>query len=113
MKQSKPGVLTIVLAHLSIMLWPPATTAAMARHEIKKQAFGMTDSGEPVEIYTLTNANGMEARIMTYGGTVVSLKTPDRHGTLGDVVLGYDLSNCNISDEVEQPKVRRSKVSGS
>ena len=72
------------------MLWPPATTAAMARHEIKKQAFGMTDSGEPVELYTLTNANGMEARIMTYGGTVVSLKTPDRHGKLGDVALGYE-----------------------
>ena len=90
MKQSKPGVLSIVLAHLSIMLWLPATTAAMARHEIKKQAFGMTDSGEPVEIYTLTNANGMEARIMSYGGTVVSLKAPDRHGKLGDVVLGYE-----------------------
>jgi len=72
------------------MLWLPATTAAMARHEIKKQAFGMTDSGEPVEIYTLTNANGMEARIMSYGGTVVSLKAPDRHGKLGDVVLGYE-----------------------
>jgi aldose 1-epimerase len=89
-KQSKTGVLTIVLAHLITMLWTPTTTAAMVRPEIKKQAFGMTDSGEPVEIYTLTNANGLEARIMTYGGTVVSLKVPDRHGKLGDVVLGYE-----------------------
>src|SRR6266536_1980373 len=62
----------------------------MVTPEIKKQAFGMTDSGEPVEIYTFTNANGLEARIMTYGGAVVSLKVPDRHGKLGDVVLGYD-----------------------
>lgn len=50
----------------------------------------MTESGEQVELYTLTNANGVEARIMTYGGTVVSLKVPDRNGKLGDVVLGYD-----------------------
>jgi aldose 1-epimerase len=32
----------------------------------------------------------MEATIMTYGGIVTSLKVPDRRGTLGDVVLGYD-----------------------
>ena len=50
----------------------------------------MTESREAVELYTLTNANGMEARIMTYGGAVVSLKVPDRNGKLGDVVLGYE-----------------------
>lgn len=72
------------------MLWKPEKTIAMVRPEIKKQAFGMTESGEPVELYALTNANGMEAHIMTYGGTVVSLKVPDRHGKLGDVVLGYE-----------------------
>jgi aldose 1-epimerase len=32
----------------------------------------------------------MEARILNYGGIVVSLKGPDRHGNLGDVVLGHD-----------------------
>lgn len=62
----------------------------MVRPEIKKQTFGMTASQEPVYLYTLTNANGLEARIMTYGATVVSLKVPDRQGKLADVVLGYD-----------------------
>ena len=62
----------------------------MVRPEIKKQAFGKTASQEPVELYTLSNASGVEARIMTYGGTVVSLKVPDRRGKLGDVVLGYE-----------------------
>ncbi|HJZ66944.1 MAG TPA: aldose epimerase family protein [Blastocatellia bacterium] len=62
----------------------------MAKPGIKKQAFGKTAKQESVELYTLTNVNGMEARIMTYGGTVVSLKVPDRTGKLGDVVLGYD-----------------------
>jgi aldose 1-epimerase len=44
----------------------------------------------PVAIYTLRNRKGMEARIMTYGGIVQSLKVPDKNGKLGDVVLGYD-----------------------
>ena len=43
-----------------------------------------------MDIYTLRNAKGAEARIITYGGIVVSLKVPDRNGELGDVVLGYD-----------------------
>jgi len=50
----------------------------------------MTTDGEPVELYTLTNYKGMEARIMTYGGTVISLKVPDRNGKIGDIVLGYE-----------------------
>ena len=52
--------------------------------------FGSTPAGDPVELYTLTNARGMELRVMTYGGIIVSLKVPDRQGTPGDVVLGYD-----------------------
>jgi len=46
--------------------------------------------GQPVDLYTLRNANGAEATIITYGGTVTTLKMPDRNGNLGDVVLGYD-----------------------
>jgi len=57
---------------------------------VTKQSFGQTPDGQAVDLYTLTNANGMEARIMTYGGILVSLKVPDRSGKLGDVVLGYD-----------------------
>ncbi|HKI70504.1 MAG TPA: galactose-1-epimerase, partial [Verrucomicrobiae bacterium] len=46
--------------------------------------------GRKVEIYALRNSRGMEARILTYGGIVQSLKVPDRNGYLGDVVLGYN-----------------------
>jgi aldose 1-epimerase len=89
-RQSKSVFLAIILALFTVLVWRPETTTAMVRPEIKKQAFGMTASQEAVELYTLSNGNGMEARIMTYGGTVVSLKVPDRHGKLGDVVLGYE-----------------------
>jgi aldose 1-epimerase len=57
---------------------------------IDKQPFGTMATGEPVDIYTLRNDNGAEARIMTYGGIVVSLKMPDKNGHFDDVVLGYD-----------------------
>jgi len=57
---------------------------------LKKEDFGKTTDGQSVELYTLTNANGVEARIITYGGIVVSLRTPDRKGKLDDIVLGFD-----------------------
>ncbi len=64
-------------------------TAAAAAPATKAD-FGKTKEGTPVEIFTLTNAKGMEAKIMTYGGIVVSLKAPDRTGAMADIVLGFD-----------------------
>ena len=61
-----------------------------AKPTITMVSFGRTASGRLVEIYTLTNSKGAEARIMTYGGTIVSLKMPDRNGKLADIVLGFD-----------------------
>jgi aldose 1-epimerase len=52
--------------------------------------FGKTPEGVAVQIYTLTNKKGVQARITNYGGIVVSLKTPDRKGAMADVVLGFD-----------------------
>lgn len=57
---------------------------------IVRRPFGQTSDGEAVELYTLTNANGMEVAITTYGGIVVSLTAPDRDGHYADVVLGFD-----------------------
>lgn len=61
-----------------------------AQMSTDKQAFGNTADGTPVDLYTLINAHGLEAKITNYGGIVVSLMVPDRHGKLGDVVLGYN-----------------------
>jgi aldose 1-epimerase len=68
-------------------------TQAFAQKEtskVKKQAYGKMPNGPAVELYTLTNAKGMQAGIITYGGTVVSLTAPDRNGKYADVVLGMD-----------------------
>jgi aldose 1-epimerase len=56
---------------------------------IRTESFGQVD-GRQVELYTLTNRRGAEAKITNYGATVVSLKVPDREGRFDDVLLGYD-----------------------
>jgi len=57
---------------------------------IEKKAFGKTEDGKEVDLYTLTNDNGLKAQITNYGGIVTSLQVPDRDGNLGDIVSGYD-----------------------
>ena len=52
--------------------------------------FGKTRDGVAVSIYTVTNKNGVVARITNYGGILVSLQTPDRKGQMADIVLGFD-----------------------
>ena len=46
--------------------------------------------GHGMDLYTLKNRYGMEVKITNFGGTVVSLKAPDRSGKLADVVLGFN-----------------------
>lgn len=61
-----------------------------AKMDIQRQTFGKMSDGTEVELYTLTNGNGVRAGIMTYGAIVVSLEVPDSKGKLGDIVLGFD-----------------------
>ena len=62
----------------------------MVQASTKKDSFGKTPNGQNIDLFTLTNTRGLEARIMTYGGILVSLKVPDRNGHLDDIVLGFD-----------------------
>ncbi|MFA9396981.1 MAG: aldose epimerase family protein [Clostridiaceae bacterium] len=57
---------------------------------IIKEVYGKTSKGEEANIYTLSNKNGMKAKITNYGAIVQSLFVPDRNGVCEDVVLGYD-----------------------
>ncbi len=54
------------------------------------QPYGKMPDGTAVELYTLSNANGMRAEIITYGGAVARLTAPDRTGKFADIVLGMD-----------------------
>jgi aldose 1-epimerase len=65
------------------------TIAADLQGQVTKQPFGKAPDGAPVDVYTLKDG-ALEARIITYGGIVISLKVPDKSGKSADVVLGYD-----------------------
>ena len=52
--------------------------------------FGTLPDGSPAYRYSLTNANGLIARLTNWGATLTELHVPDRSGRLGDVVLGFD-----------------------
>lgn len=58
--------------------------------QIQRIDWGKTKDGTPVELYTLTNKNGLIAKIATYGATLTELHVPDKNGKMGDVVLGFD-----------------------
>lgn len=59
-------------------------------HNVQKCNFGKTADGQWVDEYTLTNKNGVQAKIITYGAMLTELHVPDRDGGLQDVCLGFD-----------------------
>ena len=73
-------------------------TREVSSATLVRAPFGVLPSGDSVHVYTLTNANGIEARILDYGGIVVSLRTPDRAGTFADIVLGFDSLSDYVKD---------------
>lgn len=58
--------------------------------QITEERFGQLADGRYVELYTLKNEGGIEAKITNYGGIIVSLMTPDSEGNMGNIVLGFD-----------------------
>ncbi|NLO32285.1 MAG: galactose-1-epimerase, partial [Candidatus Hydrogenedentes bacterium] len=57
---------------------------------IHKRPFGVTPDGQTADLYLLIASSEFKAAITNYGGIIVSLWTPDRSGSLADVVLGFD-----------------------
>jgi aldose 1-epimerase len=84
---------------LSVLCFGLYATMTEAKTTVTTQPFGKMPDGTPVEIFTLSDG-AVEARIISYGGIIVSLKVPDRNGNSADVVLGFDdldgyVSNSN------------------
>ena len=68
--------------------------------KIDKIQFGETMDGTGVDQFILSNNNGMEVRIITYGGIITSWTAPDKNGDYKDIVLGY---NTLAEYEAETP----------
>jgi aldose 1-epimerase len=65
-----------------------------------KRLYGTSADGVPVDEYTLTNAGGMEVKIIAYGGIITSILVPDRDGNMTSVALGFS----NLQDyETKNP----------
>jgi aldose 1-epimerase len=69
--------------------------------DFETAVYGKLDDGREVKIFTLTNANGLVAKVMEYGAILVGIEVPDRQGKKADVTLGFDtlagwLTNTNF-----------------
>jgi aldose 1-epimerase len=73
---------------------PAHLQAGQGQLSVTSEPFGTAPAGpynpaETVFRYTLTNADGVQVKILTYGGIVQSINVPDRWGQSADVVLGF------------------------
>jgi aldose 1-epimerase len=89
MRYLKSIVFLIICVVLSFSLIECSREEAL-KMKIEKLPFGKTEDGTAIDLYTLTNTNGMKVQITNYGGIVTSILVPDKNGNFGDVVLGYD-----------------------
>lgn len=76
---------------LSILTAATLAAAAQPAHAVtvKRSNFGVLASGQVVDAFTLTNARGVSARVITWGATLQSLIAPDRSGARADIMLGF------------------------
>ncbi len=74
-------------------------TDSMTKPSVTRAPFGRMPDGTEVDGYTVRNSRGMSLHVMTYGGIITSLRTPDRQGHLDDIVLGFD----NLSGYLNDP----------
>lgn len=56
-------------------------------------------AGKQIDLYTLTNTNGMQVKITNYGATVTSIIVPDKHGNKANVAAGFDTLEGYFSQE--------------
>lgn len=78
------------LCSAAVLAATASGAGAASRSSITDQPFGKAPGGQAVQLFTLTNTRGMQAKITNYGGILTALRVPDRNGRFVDVVLGYD-----------------------
>ena len=101
----KVKFITVILATGVTFLTSCAATGEPMTSQVnlEEETFGQTTDGQDVTIYTLTNKNGIRARVMELGAMLISLEVPDRNGQPAKIVSG--------SDTLE-PYITKGSVSG-
>lgn len=74
------------------MLFPMFSHAASGQKQrsVKKQKYGTTPDKQQVDLYTLSNSQGIEVQVINFGGIITSIHVPDRNGKMADIALGFD-----------------------
>jgi aldose 1-epimerase len=80
----------LVLAQAIAGAWSTQGGPSSIRPGFKREPFGKLADGTEVELLTLTNKNGVEVQLITFGAIVRSIKVPDRNGKVADIVHGFD-----------------------
>jgi aldose 1-epimerase len=95
-------MVTIAGAVTSLMVLPTLAwgAGAMGYTEIDRANFQKEIDGKRVDLYTITNKNGMVVKITNYGAKVEQILVPDKNGKLGDVALGYPSIDKVIGGQV-------------
>ena len=73
------------IAMIGCTMQEQPTQSGLLRSNFQTEHMGMQ-----TDLYTLTNDNGMEVCFTNFGGRIVSILVPDRHGNMLDVCLGHD-----------------------
>lgn len=102
MKGTVAFIASMGMALAAISSCTTETGGSLTVSGLDPAAFDTTINQKAVKLYTLKNANGMEACITNFGGRVVSLVVPDKDGKPTDVVLGYD-NIAQYADTVNSP----------
>jgi aldose 1-epimerase len=82
---NKFSILWIVLMAVSCSIDKKKDVMDQAQDSTK-----VNETTPTLNVYTLTNKNGLTLRVTNWGGRIMSLLVPDKKGTLADIVLGYD-----------------------
>jgi len=71
---------------------PEKSPAAGAQSmlSVQREPYGTLENGQTVEQYTLTNSHGTQVDVITWGGIITQVKTPDQAGQFANIVLGFD-----------------------
>ena len=72
----------------------------LTKSGINPDNFRKVIGGKEVNLYTLRNSDGNEVSLTNYGGAVVSIMVPDKHGELANIIQGHD----NIEDVISSPE---------
>src|SRR5271157_5365374 len=92
------GLFVCILPFTRVGVLGPTPVFAQAAANVEKTEFGKLPDGTVIEAYTLKNAQGSWAKVITYGATLSELYVPDKNGKPGDIVLGFSDLNGYLSN---------------